>query len=119
MDGNDPLAVYEATKQAVNRARAGEGPTLLELLTYRITGHSRRDPCLYQPKEERQKAAADEPIGRFEKYLLEQSVVSDKQEFEQIGDLIDEEIEKAVTAAMAAPDPQPEDALADMFVESV
>ena len=119
VDGNDPLAVYEATKQAVNRARAGEGPTLLELLTYRITGHSRRDPCLYQPKEERQKAAADEPIGRFEKYLLEQSVVSDKQEFEQIGDLIDEEIEKAVTAAMAAPDPQPEDALADMFVESV
>ena len=117
MDGNDPLAVYEATKQAVDRARAGKGPTLLELRTYRITGHSRRDPCLYQPKEERQKATANEPIGRFEKYLIEQAVVSDAQEFEQIGNRIDEEIEKAVTAAMAAPEPKPEDALADMFVE--
>ena len=47
-------------------ARAqGKGPTLLELVTYRITGHSRRDPCLYQPEEEKKQAVANEPIGRF------------------------------------------------------
>ena len=56
IDGNDVLAVYEAARQAVARARSGQGPTLLELVTYRITGHSRRDPALYQPEEERKQA---------------------------------------------------------------
>ena len=118
VDGNDPLAVYEAAKQAVARAREGQGPTLLELLTYRITGHSRRDPCLYQPKEEKKQAVAAEPIGRFEQYLLKQGIVSQKQEFNEIASCIDEKIEKAVKSAMQAPDPRPEDALEDMFVES-
>ena len=65
IDGNDVLAVYEATKEAAEDARAGKGPILLELMTYRITGHSRRDPALYQPEEERKNAVANEPIGRF------------------------------------------------------
>ena len=50
VDGNDVLAVYEAAKTAVDECRAGQGPVLLELLTYRRTGHSRRDPCHYQPQ---------------------------------------------------------------------
>ena len=53
VDGNDLLAVYEAARRAVEECRTGLGPVLLELLTYRLTGHSRRDPCHYQPKEER------------------------------------------------------------------
>jgi TPP-dependent pyruvate/acetoin dehydrogenase alpha subunit len=53
VDGNDVLAVYEAARRAVEECRTGVGPVLLELLTYRLTGHSRRDPCHYQPKEER------------------------------------------------------------------
>ena len=117
VDGNDPLAVYEAAKEAVERARDGKGPTLLELLTYRITGHSRRDPCLYQSKEEKKKAVDAEPIGRFEQYLLKEDIVEQKRELDEIGSCIDEEIEKAVKSAMEAPEPQPEDALEDMFVE--
>ena len=54
VDGNDVLAVYEAAKSAVAQCRAGNGPVFLELLTYRLTGHSRRDPCHYQPKDERE-----------------------------------------------------------------
>ena len=63
VDGNDVLAVHEAAHEAVERARAGKGPTLLELVTYRITGHSRRDPASYQPDEEKKQARANEPIG--------------------------------------------------------
>ena len=118
VDGNDPLAVYEAAKEAADRARTGGGPTLLELITYRITGHSRRDPALYQPKEERQKAKENEPIGRFAKYLIENKIATE-QEIESIENRIEKEIEQAVEAAMKAPDPKPEDTLEDMFVESI
>ncbi|MBN2211916.1 MAG: thiamine pyrophosphate-dependent dehydrogenase E1 component subunit alpha [Sedimentisphaerales bacterium] len=117
VDGNDPLAVYEAMRVAVQRARNGGGPTLLELMTYRITGHSRRDPALYQPEDERKKALASEPIGRFEKYLF-QGRFSTQQRLDNISKAVDTEIEDAVTAAMSAPEPNPEDALKDLFVET-
>ena len=66
------LAVYEAAQAAVDECRAGQGPVLLELLTYRRTGHSRRDPCHYQPKEEREAWAASDPIERFADVLQRQ-----------------------------------------------
>src|SRR5688572_24685173 len=65
VDGNDVLAVYEAAQKAVAECRDGKGPVLLELLTYRRTGHSRRDPCHYQPKDEREAWAQRDPIERF------------------------------------------------------
>ena len=116
VDGNDVLKVYEVARQAAERARSGNGPTLLELMTYRITGHSRRDPALYQPKEEKESALANEPIGRFAKYLLSNVNVKQKT-LDWIGIEIDQEIESAVEAAIAAPLPEPEDTLKDMFVE--
>lgn len=116
VDGNDVLAVFEAATAAVNRARAGQGPTLLELVTYRITGHSRRDPCTYQPKEERDAALANEPIGRFTAYLLEKAGVT-QATLDNIGAEVDAEVAAAVTQALAAPLPAPEDALNDLFVE--
>lgn len=116
IDGNDPLKVYEAAKEAVERARAGKGPTLLELVTYRITGHSRRDPASYQPDEERAEAKANEPIGRFSKFLLESKTV-EEVELNKIDEEIEQEIEMAVEAAMSDPEPAPEDALDDIFVE--
>ena len=118
VDGNDPLAVYEATKKAVERARKGQGATLLELMTYRITGHSRRDPALYQPADERKAAKENEPIGRFAKYLVENRIASE-QELEDVENQIENKIEQAVDAAMKAPEPKPEDTLEDMFVESI
>ena len=118
VDGNDPIAVYEAAKEAVERAKNGEGPTLLELMTYRITGHSRRDPALYQPKEERQEAKENEPIGRFKKYLLDNKI-TEEAVLDQIDTQIEEEIEEVVEQAQKAPEPKPEDALEDMYVEAL
>jgi TPP-dependent pyruvate/acetoin dehydrogenase alpha subunit len=116
VDGNDVLAVYEAATAAVARARDGGGPTLLELLTYRITGHSRRDPALYQPEEEKKAALANEPIGRFRRVLLAVPGL-DPAKLQAIEEDVDREIEAAVTAAQAAPFPQPEDLYQDLFVE--
>ena len=118
VDGNDPIAVYEAAQTAADRARSGGGPTLLELITYRITGHSRRDPALYQPKEERQRAKDNEPIGRFRAYLLAHAITDDAG-FAAIDAQIEQEIETVVEQAQKAPDPKPQDALDDMFVESL
>jgi TPP-dependent pyruvate/acetoin dehydrogenase alpha subunit len=114
VDGNDVLAVYEAARVAVARARAGEGPTLLEAMTYRITGHSRRDPALYQPEAERKQALQDEPIRRFAAWLLKEGV-ADQAALDALRAEVDAEIEGAVRSAMAAPDPAPEDALDGVF----
>ena len=115
VDGNDVLEVFETARKAVDRARAGEGPTLVECMTYRITGHSRRDPCNYQPKEERKEALKREPLRRFAEYLLAGGLV-DRAGLDEIRAEVDAEIERAVQSAMAAPDPQPEAALEDVFV---
>jgi TPP-dependent pyruvate/acetoin dehydrogenase alpha subunit len=116
IDGNDVLGVHSAAGKAIDLARSGGGPTLLELLTYRITGHSRRDPSLYQPDEEKKSALANEPIGRFKAYLLATDI-TDEARLEQIDLETADEIESAVEEAMNAPEPAPEDALEDMFVE--
>lgn len=116
LDGNDLMAVHEAAVKAVDRARQGKGPTLLELETYRITGHSRRDPCNYQPSEERKKALEMEPIGRFAKKLIDAGITT-QEDLDKMQSRIDEEIEAAVEHAQAAQEPKPEDALEDMFVE--
>jgi pyruvate dehydrogenase E1 component alpha subunit len=115
VDGNDVLEVLEAARTAVARARSGEGPTLLECMTYRITGHSRRDPCNYQPEEERKAALEREPLRRFREFLLAGGW-TDESELDGIRASIDAEIESAVRSALAAPDPKPEAALEDVFV---
>jgi TPP-dependent pyruvate/acetoin dehydrogenase alpha subunit len=115
IDGNDVVKVFETAKEALGRARKGEGPTLVECMTYRITGHSRRDPCNYQPEEERKNALLREPIVRLRDHLLSGGLAADA-ELDAIGHDVDAEIEAAVKSAMAAPDPAPEDALNDLYV---
>ncbi len=115
VDGNDVLAVFEATRRAAERARGGGGPSLLEMRTYRITGHSRRDPCNYQPPEERKRAAEADPLKRFALKLREQDAVGDAL-LNEIRREVDAEIEAAVQSAIAAPAPPPEAALEDLFV---
>jgi pyruvate dehydrogenase E1 component alpha subunit len=115
VDGNDVLEVFDTARKAVERARAGEGPTLVECMTYRITGHSRRDPCNYQPEQERKEALKREPLRRFAENLLTGELI-DKAELEGIRAEVDAEIERAVESAMAAPEPKPEAALEDVFI---
>jgi TPP-dependent pyruvate/acetoin dehydrogenase alpha subunit len=114
VDGNDLIAVYETAARAVEECRTGRGPVLLELLTYRRTGHSRRDACQYQPTDERSAWHANDPIQRFAQFLLSSGAVA-QTELDQIRVEIDREIELAVEQAKAAPQPTPEDLLKDVF----
>ena len=114
VDGNDVLAVYDAATRAAEECRAGRGPVLLELQTYRRTGHSRRDPCHYQPKEERAAWSANDPITRFAQALLVGGS-ADLDDLDRIQKKIDDEIEFAVEKAKTAPKPVPDDLLTDVY----
>jgi TPP-dependent pyruvate/acetoin dehydrogenase alpha subunit len=114
VDGNDVLGVYEAAVRATQECRTGQGPVLLELLTYRRTGHSRRDPCLYQPKEERSAWSQNDPITRFAEALLSDGNV-DQADLDQIQARVDEEIEYAVEKAKIAPQPVIDDLVTDVY----
>lgn len=114
VDGNDVLAVYEATQRAVERARKGEGPTLIECKTYRHKGHSRVDPAKYRPKEEVEEWLAKDPIKRFKEKLLQTNTLTEA-EIQQIEKEVSAEIEEAVKFAMESPYPAPEEALEDIY----
>jgi TPP-dependent pyruvate/acetoin dehydrogenase alpha subunit len=114
VDGNDVLAVYEAATQAVKECRSGAGPVLLELLTYRLTGHSRRDPCNYQPKQERVTWTANDPITRFTQLLTNQYSM-DPTELDSIRHRVDSSLEEAVERAKTAPKPAVEDLTTDVY----
>ena len=114
VDGNDVLAVYETTQKAVERARKGEGPTLIECKTYRHKGHSRVDPAKYRPKEEVEEWLAKDPIKRFKEKLLQTNTLTES-EIQQIEKEVSDEIEEAVKFAMESPYPAPEEALEDVY----
>jgi TPP-dependent pyruvate/acetoin dehydrogenase alpha subunit len=115
VDGNDVLAVYEATKRAADQCRAGKGPYLLELLTYRRTGHSRRDPCHYQPKDERQEWFARDPIARFADQLRHDGLI-DSDTVKRIRATVTKRFEVAVENARRAEQPTLDDLETDIFV---
>lgn len=111
------LAVYEAASRAVEECRTDQGPVLLELLTYRRTGHSRRDPCYYQPKEERLAWSVNDPIIRFAEVLLANGNAN-QADLEQIKAKVDDEIEGAVEKAKLAPQPVLDDLLTDVYASA-
>jgi len=115
IDGNDVLAVYEAARQAAEQCRQGRGPILLELLTYRITGHSRRDPCHYQPAEEKQQWLRREPVKLLGERLVQRNDV-EEQDLEQIRTKAERRINDAVEAARNEPEPTVDDLTKDVFV---
>ncbi|HDY64665.1 MAG TPA: thiamine pyrophosphate-dependent dehydrogenase E1 component subunit alpha [Phycisphaerae bacterium] len=115
VDGNNVLAVYEAALAAAEECRAGKGPVLLELLTYRITGHSRRDPCNYQPKEEREEWRRNEPIKRFAEGLLGRDDI-DTADIEQINKRVEQQIEASIKKAQQEPEPTVADLTTEVFV---
>jgi len=114
VDGNDVLAVYEATREAVDRARDGEGPTLIECKTYRHKGHSRFDPAAYRPKEEVKEWLKKDPIPRFKTKLCKMKLLTE-QEAERIEHSVISDIEAAVKFAMESPFPAPEEALENVY----
>jgi len=116
VDGNDVFAVNDAAQRAAERARSGQGPTFLELKTYRIGGHSRNDACGYRSKEEEKIWLEKEPIRRCRAYLLANGL-ADEAMFDEIDKRVEKSIEDAIEFAKASPDPKPEDALKDIFYE--
>jgi len=113
VDGNDVAAVYRAAVEAVARARAGGGPTLLEARTYRWRGHYEGDPQMYRPREEIEAWEKKCPIERWRTTLLAQGVPS--AVLDDIDEHIRQELEQAVAFAEESPLPDPADARADIF----
>ncbi len=113
VDGNDPVAVWRVVAEAVARARAGEGPTLVEAVTYRLFGHVFGDPMKYVERAELDAAWAAEPTGRF-KRTLEQAGVLDAEAASQIESRCTDEVTVALSRALSDPEPAPEVLLEDV-----
>jgi TPP-dependent pyruvate/acetoin dehydrogenase alpha subunit len=114
VDGNDVLAVLEAARSAAADCRAGRGPVLLELLTYRRTGHSRRDTSNYQPKEERDEWHSRDPIDRLGTILRDRGL-ADQAELDRIRTEIQSRFQAAVELARHQPMPTVEDLTTDVL----
>ena len=114
VDGNNVLSVYEAAQRAAAECRRGEGPVLLELLTYRRTGHSRRDPCNYQAADEKEKWFARDPIDRLGKLLIERGDLNEA-DTDAIKARAEERFNAAVEAAQKEPPPAVEELLTEVL----
>jgi pyruvate dehydrogenase E1 component alpha subunit len=118
VDGNDVLAVYEASGKAVERARTGEGPTLIECKTYRWRGHHEGDPnrgSRYRPAKEVEEWMKKCPIRRFEERLIKKKILT-KEKVKTIREEIEKEIDKAIAFARESPYPNPQDLYEDVYV---
>lgn len=104
VEGNDVVAMHQAVQEAVARARAGEGPTLIDAVTYRISGHYSADPNDYQPKDERALWLKKDPLLLLKAQLQAQGVMTDAQ-LAQIEKAAEAEITEAIAQAQADPDP--------------
>jgi len=114
VDGNDVLAVYEAARSAADDCRRGRGPVLLELLTYRRTGHSRRDACHYQPQEEREEWFRRDPIDRLERLLCERELAG-QTELDSVRAQAQAGFRATVEVARRQPLPRLDDLTTDVF----
>lgn len=103
IDGNDIMAVYEAVSRAVERARAGEGPSLIENVTYRYRGHSKSDANRYRTKEEIEEWKGKDPITRFRTLLIESGELSEEE-----ADVIEQDAYGSIDVAVEFSDNSPE-----------
>jgi TPP-dependent pyruvate/acetoin dehydrogenase alpha subunit len=114
VDGNDVLAVYEATKAAAERARSGAGPTLIEGKTYRQRGHYEGDPMVYRTKAEMDEWKGRDPVIAFRKRLLGEAGIPEA-EIVALEKDVQARLDEAVTYAASSPKPAPETALAGVY----
>lgn len=115
VDGNDVMAVYEVTCDAVERARSGGGPTLIEAVTYRMSFHNTTDnPSRYEDPKEHEEARSRDPIDRVQRYLAGLGLWDAKRE-EELTAQVREEIEHALELAYAADAPKPADVFANVY----
>jgi acetoin:2,6-dichlorophenolindophenol oxidoreductase subunit alpha len=103
VDGNDADAVYRVARSAVRRARAGEGPSLIEAKTYRHSGHSRADPAKYRPDDELKAWLARDPLPMYRKRLIEMGIAED--EVARLDAHVADAVNRATETAKASPTP--------------
>jgi 2-oxoisovalerate dehydrogenase E1 component alpha subunit len=119
VDGGDPVACFEATQAAVDRARRGDGPTLIEFKCVRLTPHSSDDnDRTYRPADEIKAMKQHDPIARFAAYLKDEGILTDERDAE-IRDVIKRQVNEATAAAEAAPPPDPSTLLKHVYTEGV
>jgi len=117
VDGNDPDAVFRTAREVVDRARSGGGPSLVECVTFRMTGHSAHDdPSHYVPKERFEEWEPRDPVASYTQRLLEEEVI-DRAWVERTEAEIKAAVDKAVDEAEACPFPEPEEALTDVYYD--
>jgi TPP-dependent pyruvate/acetoin dehydrogenase alpha subunit len=114
VDGNDVIAVYEAAQRAVDRARKGEGPTLVEAKTFRMRGHAAHDNQSYVAKELLDEWRKRDPIERFEKALLEKNIAT-TAEIEDVNARVNALLDEDLAWTESQPPPAPEEALGDVY----
>jgi len=114
INGNDVLAVYQASLGAIARARSGGGPTLIECKTYRWHGHSEHDKAFYRTDEELAMWKSRDPIPTFTTYLRARHVLDDDK-LKDVEARVKSTIDEATDFAMNAPDPAPEEAVTDLY----
>ncbi len=118
VDGNDVVAVYRASREAIERARSGGGPTLIECKTYRWYGHSEIDPAKYRAPEEVEYWKARDPLVLMQRYLEERGLWTDAWK-QQLTSGINQEIDEAIEFAEKSPYPEPEEALDYVYSFSI
>lgn len=118
VDGNDPLDVYAHAHAAIERARAGEGPTLLECKTFRFMGHVFGDNDAYMTKEEKAEAIAGDPLPKFRQKLIEDGVATAEQ-LDKITAEAEAEVNDAIEYAMACEFPSDDELRRDVFAEEI
>ena len=116
VDGQDVLAVHEATNEAVNRVRAGDGPVFLEAMTYRFRGHSVADPQTYREKAEVEMWRHNDPILNLKKLVLSEGVMSD-EEFGEIDKEVGEAVTESIRFAEESPEPPMEALFENIYAE--
>jgi TPP-dependent pyruvate/acetoin dehydrogenase alpha subunit len=114
VDGTDALAVYREAKRAIDKARAGGGPTLIECVTLRMEGHAVHDDAFYVPKELFEEWAKRDPIERYRTWLREQAELTDEEE-ETIGSSVKRLLNEALEKAEASPMPEPDTLLEGVY----
>ncbi|NJD02264.1 MAG: pyruvate dehydrogenase (acetyl-transferring) E1 component subunit alpha, partial [Ruminiclostridium sp.] len=117
VDGNDVFAVNEVVSKAIERAKAGEGPTLIECKTYRWMGHWTGDPQVYRTREEVEEWKKKCPIKRLRKYMLDNKLLTEN-EAAKIEDEIQEQVDEAALFALESPEPDTALVLDDVFYET-
>lgn len=118
VDGNDPVAMFVAAGEAIERARAGEGPTLIEARTFRFFGHNFGDPGDYIPKEQMAAALAADPVPALRARLIGDGVASEAA-LADADAVIRAEIDDAVAFASASPYPDPSEMLTDVYAHTL